>query len=552
MSYATSFMRRLIEAFLTGFGIATGVSFLIFPLSSRKVIFKELSGYLDGLGGLLKLQAAYLASLEDWEPDTDALAQDPEKTNGHKKSNGQAGPRPLFVTAPGKKLKETLQKIYELHTKIPTDLNFAKREIAFGKLSPKDLGEIWKRMRFILPPISGLSAVLDILQRRAEESGWQNGGPGDLHQKKQRKHIDDLHQLMKSLHEPVAFMSASLNSAFQHVLLTLELVEPPKKKKHNDEESAGLEPVPGTPAFAEGFRKQLDRFDGYKKQTLEEWCHQHGINIPPGFFDSTFIRPEHLDTRIEQAREENQRQLFFGLYIHHLLWKTGQAALDLVLYADQRKQDGALNKNRLIVPGVNTFKKWLRAAFGRQDYHDEDLLTADLSSSQALDLGESFGKSKDPEHLPPRNRWERIGEGIRWIPQALRSDHSAFGFRVACATLSLGIVCYLGASQRFFLRNRLLWALIMIPISMTRTAGQSTWSFALRILGTFVAMVASYIIWYIVDGKTAGVIVFLWLWIFLAFYILLKQKTLLVAGIISVSSPSPSTPPFHIKLNFHD
>lgn len=31
-------------------------------------------------------------------------------------------------------------------------------------------------------------------------------------------------------------------------------------------------------------------------------------------------------------------------------------------------------------------------------------------------------------------------------------------------------------SQTFFLNNRLLWAMIMVPISMTRTAGQSTWS----------------------------------------------------------------------------
>jgi hypothetical protein len=46
MTYAISFAKRLIEAFLTGFGLATATHFFIFPLSSRTVVFKEMTGYL--------------------------------------------------------------------------------------------------------------------------------------------------------------------------------------------------------------------------------------------------------------------------------------------------------------------------------------------------------------------------------------------------------------------------------------------------------------------------------------------------------------------------
>lgn len=46
MTYCISFMIRLIEAFLTGFGLATAVHFVIFPVSSRMVVFKEMTGYL--------------------------------------------------------------------------------------------------------------------------------------------------------------------------------------------------------------------------------------------------------------------------------------------------------------------------------------------------------------------------------------------------------------------------------------------------------------------------------------------------------------------------
>lgn len=46
MTYCISFMQRLIEAFLTGFGLATAVHFFVFPVSSRTVVFKEMTGYI--------------------------------------------------------------------------------------------------------------------------------------------------------------------------------------------------------------------------------------------------------------------------------------------------------------------------------------------------------------------------------------------------------------------------------------------------------------------------------------------------------------------------
>ena len=44
---AISFMKRLLVTFLTGFGLATGVSLLIFPMSSREIVFKEMTGYVE-------------------------------------------------------------------------------------------------------------------------------------------------------------------------------------------------------------------------------------------------------------------------------------------------------------------------------------------------------------------------------------------------------------------------------------------------------------------------------------------------------------------------
>lgn len=67
---------------------------------------------------------------------------------------------------------------------------------------------------------------------------------------------------------------------------------------------------------------------------------------------------------------------------------------------------------------------------------------------------------------------------------------------------------------------------------MTPSAGQSLFSFVLRIIGTFAAMVTSFIMWYIVDGHTAGVLVFFWFFVAWGFFIVLKYPQFTQVGMI--------------------
>jgi hypothetical protein len=396
-----------------------------------------------GLSGLIKAQGAYLRSLEDFDPHAARKQQLNAKKN---KKSGDGDNKELSLMTPeGRELKGKLEKLYALFTKIPTDINFAKREVAIGKLDPKEISGMWKLMRAIMTPIGGLNASIDILQRRATAVNESH-----LDEEAQQKKLDELHSLMKALHEPFATMSSDIADAFQHVLITFELVKPPKKKQ--DEESSGSEAAPGTPGFAEAFKAKLDLFYEGKQQGARDWCATHNIDLESGLTDASFIGPGNIKSMDE--RENNQRQLFFALYVEYLLHRSGRAALDLVLYADERKQAGVLNRTKLIVPRAKTINKWMRAVIGKEDKSDEGHYTADTDSSGSgsLDLGQSYQKKKDPEHLPPRNWWEKIGEIIRLIPRGFRSDASSFGFRVTCATMSIAIICFLEASQTFFLR----------------------------------------------------------------------------------------------------
>ncbi|KAH9829614.1 putative ER transporter, 6TM, N-terminal [Teratosphaeria destructans] len=542
MTTVYSFMKRILEAFLTGFGLSTGVHFLVLPTSSRMIVFKEMTGYLMSLKSMLEAQTEYMASLENIDPVENARKQTEEavakSSKNSRRSNGHEPHVSPLTTPAALNLKGFLDNTLALQAKLQGDITPAKREFAIGKLESHDLTELWKLLRMVFIPIFGLTASIDILQRRAAEFDFCHEGATEAQRADQKNMLENIHFLMKELHRPFEEMTGSIAGAIMHVLLTLELVKPPKQKPGDEESRGEQSPAPGRVGFAEGFTREIGRFDELRRKTLNDWCGEHGIDLPQDFFETTFVKTSGvvLHEQDENLRERSQRQLFFALYLEYLLWRCGVAVLDLVLFADKRKAEGGLAKRKLIFPGSKTLYKWLKSVVGREDFNKGTSYMADMDSATAesIFLGKDFGRRRDPEHLPPQNVGERIGEAIRLIPKFFRSDDAAFGFRVVCATMSIGIVAFLEASQTWFLTNRLLWAMIMVAISMSPGAGQSTLNFVLRILGTVIAMVGSYIIWYIVDGHTAGALVFLWLWIFGAFYFVMKFPKMVIVAILSL------------------
>lgn len=98
--------------------------------------------------------------------------------------------------------------------------------------------------------------------------------------------------------------------------------------------------------------------------------------------------------------------------------------------------------------------------------------------------------------------------------------------------MSVGIVAFLEESREFFLQQRLVWAMIIIAISMSMTAGQSIFGFVGRVVGTALSMVLCFVVWYIVNGETAGVIVMLWLFIFIEMYFFFKFPAYLAVWLV--------------------
>jgi acid phosphatase family membrane protein YuiD len=141
MVQAEAFVKRLLEAFLTGFGIGTGVSLFIFPLTSRTVVFNDMSAYLTSLRSALTANMDYVHSLEN----TDMFTFGRTDTMRHR----------MIHSPEAEVVKAKMQALQDASAKLNTDLPFAKREIALGNLGPDDLQSIAKLLRLIMLPMVG-------------------------------------------------------------------------------------------------------------------------------------------------------------------------------------------------------------------------------------------------------------------------------------------------------------------------------------------------------------------------------------------------------------
>lgn len=522
-SYATvsGFIRQLYLAMLTAFAISTVISLLVFPITSRKVSHAQMTGMLALLRGVVKQEKLYLQSLEKEDmfavpadisaaikdtraetPDTatdedeNAAASGPRDSvskkdngNGGKKKKGKADKKPKHVSAAeAEMVSQTLFKIRDLAGKIQVDLAFARRDIAWGKLNGRQLKQVTQRLQAVVVPVIGISTVIDIFQRLAERRGWMVGEddgntnrPRSARSQSERDEEKRVwNEVMKRLHNPFEALSEAIDQGLAHAGLRLEMVPPGagKKKKGDkgkdasaDVEAKGDIVEPGDAAFAGTLRSRLEAFNDVRDDILRTWAKERGLMSVDS--NSGSERTAQMEfPQDEDQRHRDQSQLYILLYIESLMRAAGEAVLDLVLYADERVQDGTMTSNRLIYPSNKTVSKWMSSALNRSDGTQEnnaDPLERFGATANVVYNGSGAFSALNPEHLPATNIWQRLGNGLRAISSFLASEESAFGFRAASATLTIGVVAFLENTYIFFQQQRLVWAMIMVALGMTQS-----------------------------------------------------------------------------------
>ena len=505
------------------------------PTAYSHLVRNDITAFISGLRSALQANLVYLNSLAS--PDTDMFAA-AARTN-------TAGEKP-FPSAEAQDFAAKMEGLSATVAKFSTNLPFAKREVAIGRIGPDDLQNIFRLMRECTVPAIGLSCMPAIFEHTSEDAGWDRSrsfahisleDAADDAEKARIEAINEWHELLRLLREPFATITGVIDEGLEHVSLTLNL-----SKKHSkdtdDSEANGDDPKPGDKAFSEYYYRRADDFQKSKQLMLRGFCHVHEIELPEDFFTDPskhdFEAPAWMnESTFSPARRALRRQLMIVLYIEFLLYSISRRVYDLMQCADELRDSNKMSQRRLIVPGLKRLRKWaFSSLFLEQDMDAED--EADVQgASTHVRLGDAYRERRNPEHLPPQNSWERSTDAFRRAGHFFNTPASKFGFRVAVATMSIAVINYLRDTQVFFTQQRLFWAQIMTSIAMSPSAGQSLRTLILRIVGTVIAMLLSYIAFYIVDGKTAGILVFYFLFLHVGMWIVVTRPPLAPIGMIA-------------------
>lgn len=319
MAQSITFIKRLIEAFLSGFAIATGVSFIIVPLSSRMIFFKQTTGFIALMKKTLRANDTYVKSLRpihtvDPSSESDSVPNESDEKNVKSPEITPQAAR-ASLSQEAQATKDALHGLGELFGKMHVELGFAKKEVAYGKLNAEDLGEMFIMLRNILLPVVGMSTFIDILQAVKERRDNDPSRGEQLTYDAMRKlESDEWGEILKFSYEPFKILSEAMQEGLDHILYTLELVKRPEAGSKHDVEMAGDTSKPGEDGFKAYLQKKINHFHNHREETLRLWCGQKGVHLPDTFFSDPSV-PSPAHTADNGHHRRNQHQLYLILYV---------------------------------------------------------------------------------------------------------------------------------------------------------------------------------------------------------------------------------------------
>ncbi|OAL36805.1 hypothetical protein AYO20_03860 [Fonsecaea nubica] len=506
MEQVYSLTRRLLDTFFVGFGLAFAVHFLVLPITSRDLATMILTEYLHVLKNVIDAKGALLISLpsRDWNNAS-------RTSSSGSDSDGESTER-LTSWPEADKWRALTAAASECQVKMQSEMRYVKREVTFGKLSGKDYSCITKLLRNILIPIAGLETVIQVNDRVEKQGGWtsikssKDGSNSALNEAERERWS----WLFGQVDGAFKLLWKAMIEGLDYAFFTLQITKKPAFTTKEELEAKAAESPDGK-GFAKYLEDTINKFLAEREEPLKEWCRMNEPDETSG----------HSGSRSSHMRHSSQ--LYLLLDLEYCIVQTAMGILDLVRFADAKVADGTMRKKRLITPTGKQWKKWAWAVISREDSNLDYTTYSYRSGTPTVYLGDALGVNRDPEHLPPVTWWEKLTDYFRLIPRLFGSKESWFGFRVAVGTMIIAVTAFLRNSQEFYIKQRIIWGAIMVAISMTQTAGSGMYGQFVRIFGTFLAMVLSYIDWYIVDGHTAGVIVFLGLTVFLYHYLMVTK-----------------------------
>lgn len=476
---AEAFINLLLQACLAGFTLAWGVALLILPESNRGIALSTIRAYFDTLRKVLSEYQDLIMHITQGSPtDNNKIL---------KQFSGEYG------------------KLRAIDTKLKGDLEFAVRDFGYGCLSGDDLEQIYKHLRDIYLPMLGLQDVAESLC-----------APTDLDSCKCPKNRHELADYQEFLihdsnvsKELIRAMIDILDDV--HLSLLVERSDRKATSKTSDPEKAhGLQAV-----------------DPFQLQAANLQATELVHNDP-----RQVINMLNESQICDRCQHHIQEVVSIEERAHFVLWHSSRAVVQMVEFADGMVNSGHLQRKHVIVPSWHAMYQWWFMMFANPESTSQD-----HSEEMEGHVPLSAVRTRDHRRFSAQPYVEAVAKRVRAVPRLLGSPHSMFGFRTMCASMSIGIIAYLRDSHDFFVRQRVIWALIMTMIAMKTTTGQTSFEFVLRVLATVAGTIGALVTWYIVDGHAAGVIVFLFIYMAASSYFGVVKPRYVILGIVSAVTP---------------
>lgn len=491
MDEVNEFMWLQLQAFLTGFGLGTGVSLFIFPHSNREIVLGSIGSYFTALS---KLLSAYESLIE---PHT---VENPSTSS----QNGAA-------------FGSYFDALKTIYIKLKMDIKFGVRDIGFGILDGTNLNECVQLLYATYLPLMGLRDVVD-------DDGGADHASNDCTCKESTGASNNAKMfrpdISKKSKDIVLVMVKVLDSLKGRLLptkgATSRWLRTTRKKDH-DPEKDNNEIV--------DLASRRTELIFLAESLLRESRTSESVGSDP-----EFIACGNCTRRLREARSTEQQTQF-------ILWHLSKAIIEILEFVEAKSDATKLNHRRVILPTREVLVEWFFDMFAVPDSLSSVSISDPGIDSDGQAIFETALYGRDPLHRAPETLLERIGDGFRSIPHMLRSPHSLFGLRAACASMTIGIIAFLESSRMFYVKQRCLWAIVMTAFAMVNTTGHTLFSFGCRILASLVGTAGSYCIWYIADGNPAGVTVLMFLFMAGCFYCFAVNPKYALLSLVSAVTP---------------
>ncbi|KAJ7157023.1 hypothetical protein C8R43DRAFT_998138 [Mycena crocata] len=203
----------------------------------------------------------------------------------------------------------------------------------------------------------------------------------------------------------------------------------------------------------------------------------------------------------EQEMPPHRHLFHCYLYQYHLIQGSANVLTMLDAIIDMEKER---KKERLWTPAhklLLSWSNWHLSDFG-EDEEDPDKIQGASPTLEEYDLGTV--RRRDPDALPPRNRFEwAMSMSYRGITE-LGSGNTLFALKAATLTVIMCLPSFLKSSATFAYENRFVWAIFMGQSTLARFRGDTVFGLSSRVLSTFLGGLLGMIMWFISTGSGSG------------------------------------------------